>query len=91
MSLILLKCGDIELKRGPFSESFSILNTETELSAHTLKDIFTVVHYNVQSLLNKTDIIQLDFSCTLDAGLISKYKILNVFGLEFLSNTKSYY
>ena len=61
MSLILLKCGGIELNPRPFSESSSISNKETELSGQTLKDTFTVVHYDIQSLLNKTNIIPSEF------------------------------
>ena len=57
-----MKCSDIELKPGPFSELFSISNTETELSDHTLNDKFIVVHYSrVSNLRQERDFADIAF------------------------------
>ena len=58
LSLILIRCGDIELNPGPELDSDSSSSTASAFSDLELKNKFSVVHYNVQSILNKVDIIQ---------------------------------
>ena len=58
LSLILIRCGDIELNPGPKLDSDSSSSTASAFSDLELKNKFSVVHYNVQSILNKVDIIQ---------------------------------
>ena len=58
LSLILIRCGDIELNPGPEPDSDSYSSTASAFSDLELKNKFSVVHYKVQSILNKVDIIQ---------------------------------
>ena len=58
LSLILIRCGDIELNPGPELDSDSSSSTASAFSDLELKNKFSVVHYNVQSIINKVDIIQ---------------------------------
>lgn len=58
LSLLLLKSGDIETNPGPVSEqSFSSVSSTMSLNESMIKNKFSLVHYNVQSLLNKKDIL----------------------------------
>ena len=62
LCLLLLKSGDVETNPGPFSESsdsFSDLNHTA--SENQILNNFSIVHYNVQSLANKTAIIESEF------------------------------
>ena len=58
LSLVLIRCGDVELNPGPELDSDSSSSTASGFSDLELKNKFSVVHYNVQSILNKVDIIQ---------------------------------
>ena len=58
LSLILIRYGDIELNPGPELDSDSSSSTASAFSDLELKNKFSVVHYNVKSILNKVDIIQ---------------------------------
>ena len=58
LSLILIRCVDIELNPGPELDSDSSSSTASAFSDLELKNKFPIVHYNVQSILNKVDIIQ---------------------------------
>ena len=58
LSLVLIRCGDVELNPGPELDSDSSSSTASAFSDLELKNKFSVVHYNVQSILNKVDIIQ---------------------------------
>ena len=56
LSLLLLKCGDIENNPGPASVcSTPSDSADTSLKDTGLRDKFSLVHYNVQSLANKRD------------------------------------
>ena len=57
LSLILIRCGDIKLNPGPELDSDSSESMASAFSDLELKNKFSVVHYNVQSKLNKADII----------------------------------
>ena len=58
LSLLLLKCGDIEKNPGPASEySTPSVSADTSLNDTGLRDKFSLVHYNVQSLANKRDLL----------------------------------
>ena len=54
----MIRCGDVELNPGPKLDSDSSSSTASAFSDLELKNKFSVVHYNVQSILNKVDIIQ---------------------------------
>ena len=58
LSLILIRCCDIELNPEPELDSDTSSSTGSAFSDLELKNKFSVVHYNVQSILNKVDIIQ---------------------------------
>ena len=58
----LLFISGIERNPGPVSSaSFSSLSSSTTLEEKLIKDKFSVVHYNVQSIVNKLDIIEMEF------------------------------
>ena len=58
LSLLLLNCGDIERNPGPASEdSTPTVSADTSLNDTGLKDKFSLVHYNVQSLADKKDLL----------------------------------
>ena len=66
LSLLLL-CNDIEKNPGPSSESpseisFTSSDTSTLPSDINTKNKFSVVHYNVQSLVNKIGILETELS-----------------------------
>ena len=62
LSLLLLRSGDVEPNPGPeFSDydSASSSSSSSSSSSNTiLQEHFSVVHYNIQSLLNKVDILE---------------------------------
>ena len=58
LSLILIRCGDIELNPGTELDSDTSSSMASVFSDLELKNKFSVVQYNVQSVLNKVDIIQ---------------------------------
>ena len=62
LSLTLIRCGDIELNPGPKLDSESYSSTVSAFSDLELKNKFSVVHYNVQSLLNKIDMFSQNYS-----------------------------
>ena len=59
LSLLLLKCGNIEKNPGPASEySTPSVSADASLNDTGLRDKFTLVHYNVQSLaIYKRDLL----------------------------------
>ena len=58
LSLLLLKCGDIEKNPGPASEYLTpSVSADTSLNDTGLRDKFSLVHCNVQSLANKRDLL----------------------------------
>ena len=62
--LLLLLSGDVELNPGPLSADLSS-STESSLSymnVSVFENNFSLVHYNVQSLLHKIDQIELELS-----------------------------
>ena len=62
LCLLLLKSGDVETNLGPFSESFdSFSDLNHTASENQILNNFSIVHYNVQSLANKTAIIESEF------------------------------
>ena len=66
LSLLLLRSGDVEPNPGPeFSDSVSASSSSSSSfsSSNTiLQEHFSVVHYNIQSLLNKVDILDSELS-----------------------------
>ena len=62
MSLLLLAC--IELNPGPISEASTISSnlSSTHCDLKLVKYEFSIVHYNVQSVTNKLDIIESELS-----------------------------
>ena len=61
LSLLLLKCGDVETNPGrnidislTFANSSSVTDPEKEI----IKSKFSIIHYNVQSLVNKVELIE---------------------------------
>ena len=58
LSLLLLKSGDIETNPGPDTDSLSSSSsTPTQLEELMIKNKFSVVRYNVQSLASKIEAI----------------------------------
>ena len=57
MSLLLLKSGDIELNPGPYSHESDTFSGSNNLDELVVTNNFSIVHYNIQSLLNKVDLI----------------------------------
>ena len=57
MSLLLLKSGDIELNPGPYSLESDTSSGSNNLDELVITNNFSIVHYNIQSLLNKVDLI----------------------------------
>ena len=69
LSMLLLNCGDIEKNPGPLSEySTPSVSSTSSVNDSSIKDKFSLVHYNVQSLTEKKDII---FSELSDFSVIS--------------------
>ena len=75
LSLILLRSGNVEPNPGPefsdydsasFSSSSSFSSSNTIFHEH-----FSVVHYNIQSLLNKIDILESELK-SFDVGCLSE-------------------
>ena len=58
MSLLLLKSGDIELNPGPYSHESDTSSGSNNLDELVITNNFSIVHYNIQSLLNKVDLIE---------------------------------
>ena len=57
MSMLLI--AGIKRNPGPLSDSFvSSSDSITSAEEQAIKDKFSVVHYNVQSILNKLDLIE---------------------------------
>ena len=56
MSLLLI--GGIERNPGPSSESSVDSNSDLSATEHIIEDKFSIVHYNVQSIANKLDLIE---------------------------------
>ena len=59
MSLLLI--GGIERNPGPTSESSAGSNSVLSETEHIIEDKFSIVHYNVQSIANKLDVIESEF------------------------------
>lgn len=61
ISMLISKSGDIESNPGPNSSSESVSSNSdsaSELSSAMFQQYFSLVHYNVQSLLPKLNIIE---------------------------------
>ena len=61
LAMILYQAGDVEKNPGPGTESDDMNDTNSASSA-VLHSNFSVVHYNVQSVVNKVDVIESEFS-----------------------------
>ncbi|MEW8546423.1 MAG: hypothetical protein AB2693_23135, partial [Candidatus Thiodiazotropha sp.] len=62
LSLLILQCGDVELNPGPdLDVSSSSEGTSQSLNQLDIVNNFSVIHYNVQSILNKIDILESEF------------------------------
>ena len=57
MSLVLLQCGDIEINPGPDDDNLDTSSMSTFSDDRDIRKIFSVVHYNIQSLNNKLELI----------------------------------
>ena len=57
MSLVLLQCGDIEINPGPDDDNLDTSGMSTFSDDHDIRKKFSVVHYNIQSLNNKLELI----------------------------------
>ena len=57
MSLLII--GGIERNPGPSSESSVDSNSDLSATEPIIEDKFSIVHYNVQSIANKLDLIEL--------------------------------
>lgn len=58
LSILLLKCGDVETNPGPESGMSTPSDTSTtSINETAIREKFSLVHYNVQSLINKKDIL----------------------------------
>ena len=53
LRMLLLRAGDIELNPGPRSDSDSLLSDITNETSDIIKHNFSIVHYNVQSAVQK--------------------------------------
>ncbi|MCG7869675.1 MAG: endonuclease/exonuclease/phosphatase family protein [Candidatus Thiodiazotropha taylori] len=64
LSLLLLKSGDVEPNPGPDSSDSSLSSSSSSFSSCNtiLQEHFSVVHYNIQSLSNKVDILESELS-----------------------------
>ena len=63
ISLLLLNSEDIELNPGPLSECpTTSVSTDISVDESLIRNKFPPVHYNVQSLVNNTDILQSELS-----------------------------
>ena len=74
LSLLLLRSGDVEPNPGPeFSDSVSTSSSSSLFSSSNtiLQEHFSVVHYNIQSLLNTVDILESELS-SLDVVCLSE-------------------
>ena len=59
--MLFLKCGDVETNPGPdidISLSSANSSSVTDPEKEIIKSKFSVVHYNVQSLVNKVELIE---------------------------------
>ena len=62
LCLLYLKSGDVETNSGPLSESsYSFSDLNHTASENQILNNFSIAHYNVQSLANKTAIIESEF------------------------------
>ena len=61
---LILLAGDIELNPGPYSPDISLSSDSSgsPMDVSVFESNFSVVHYNVQSLLNKIDLLQVELS-----------------------------
>ena len=61
---LILLAGDIELNPGPYSPDTSLSSDSSgsHMDVSVFESNFSVVHYNVQSLLNKIDLLQVELS-----------------------------
>ena len=57
MSLLLFKSGDIEPNPGPDLQETDTSSCTNDLDEQVITNNFSIVHYNIQSLLNKVDLI----------------------------------
>ena len=60
LAMLLYQAGDIEKNPGPDNSSYS--DTSPQSTFPVVQGNFSVVHYNVQSLLHKLDIIEPELS-----------------------------
>ena len=61
---LIFLAGDIELNPGPYSPDTSLSSDSSgsHMDVSVFESNFSVVHYNVQSLLNKIDLLQVELS-----------------------------
>ena len=69
--LSLLFIGGIERNPGPLSSSSNDSISFLSATEHIIEDNFSTVHYNVQSIANKMDLIQLEL-CNFDVICITE-------------------
>ena len=61
--MLLLHAADIELNSGPDSDNDSLLSDASSAHwIHIIRNIFSIVHYNVQSAARKTDLLESELS-----------------------------
>ena len=61
--MLLLRAGDIELNPGPDSDNDFLLSDASLETSDIIKNIFSLVHYNVQSAARKIDLLESELSC----------------------------
>ncbi|MCU7801409.1 MAG: endonuclease/exonuclease/phosphatase family protein, partial [gamma proteobacterium symbiont of Lucinoma myriamae] len=63
LRILLYTSGDIELNPGPVNVSLDSLNSDSLLNdSEIIRNNFSIVHYNVQSALQKLDILESELS-----------------------------
>ena len=61
--MLLLKCGDVELNPGPNSNtSSSSVSSTVTLNETELDNKFSIIHYNIQSISKKKDLLEAELS-----------------------------
>ena len=62
LAMVIYQDGDVEKNPGPGTENDDISDTVSSASSAILHGNFSLVHYNVQSVVNKIDIIEPELS-----------------------------
>ena len=58
--MLLLRAGDIELNPGPHSGNYSFLSGASLVTSNTIRNKFSIAHYNVQIATRKIDLLESD-------------------------------